>query len=278
MTEAPLSQDEQIAFKIIEKFVARPDVKAEQMPVTTRFPGGYQPVKHINGIDYLEWELQDLLDHLAGTRTYGHYLLDRDNTCKVFAFDIDLNKTGYLPTLPYPSADAGEEEALEWFDSFRMCDDMIAAWHDRSNPARDYLKFAMRSYAQTLQIAIQDLEIPSLVAYSGNKGIHVYGFPGRMPAADVRAGARIVIEGLPMVPTRGENFFTWQGDTREELKLFTVEVFPKQDTISNEGGFGNLMRLPLGVNVKSEDPTFFVDTDAPMGVLRPVDALTALSF
>jgi len=279
-----LTLDEQVAYKLIEKFIARPDVKAIQNP------RGYQPhgTKDRDGnyTGYYEWTLEDVLAHLAGTKTFGHYLLDKDNTCKLFAFDIDLNKTGMIPTLPMPEMYEGnspqqldDDAAGMWTDSFQERD-LIAAWHNREDPARPYLKHAMKSYAHVLQRAIVDLQIPSAVAYSGNKGVHVYGFCGRMPAEEVRIGAKIALDSLPMEPIRGDIFWAWNdNETFQEHKLFTVEVFPKQDTISNEGGFGNLMRLPLGVNLKNpEDPTFFVDMDTTRGVLSSIDPLVALDF
>jgi len=277
-----LSYDEQVAYKLIEKFIARPDVKAIQNP------HGYQPHgrKDANKkyICYYPWTLEDVVAHINGDKTFGHYLLDVDNTCKLFSFDIDLNKIGMLPRLylepeVIESGNEYDQGTIEaWTDSFEEVD-LIEAWHNREDPARWYIKYAMMSYARILQREIIALGIPTAVAYSGNKGIHVYGFSGRMPAEEVRLGAKYVLDSLPMKAVRGDIFFGWNGDTFPEHKLFTVEVFPKQDTISNEGGFGNLMRLPLGTNLKNpDDPTFFVDMSTTRAVLQPIDPLVALDF
>jgi hypothetical protein len=80
-------------------------------------------------------------------------------------------------------------------------------------------------------------------------------------------------------PIRGDNFYkhTDQSPTTG-FPLFTIEIYPKQDSIDNKN-LGNLMRLPLGRNQKSPDPTFFVDLSAPIEELRPhrnpVEVLTA---
>jgi hypothetical protein len=105
-----------------------------------------------------------------------------------------------------------------------------------------------------------------------------------MQADYVRAAANIVIDALPLVANRGHNFYKWdevddnQVRHHTEHEIFTIEVFPKQTQI-NSDGFGNLMRLPLGRNLKSEDPTFFVDMDsnAPLSELRPADPVKVLT-
>jgi hypothetical protein len=129
-----------------------------------------------------------------------------------------------------------------------------------------------------IQRGISDLKVPSAVAYTGNKGIHVYGFTGKMPANEVREAANLVLSELMIRPIRGNAFFAFEPDATEGADLFTIELFPKQDTVKKTSGFGNLMRLPLGKNLKNAgDPTFFVDTEAPMGVLQPTDPVAVLN-
>jgi hypothetical protein len=54
-------------------------------------------------------------------------------------------------------------------------------------------------------------------------------------------------------------------------------VFPKQDSLAGKD-LGNLMRLPLGRNLKNpKDPTFFIDMTTPMGVMSPIDPVYALT-
>lgn len=55
-----------------------------------------------------------------------------------------------------------------------------------------------------------------------------------------------------------------------------METFPKQSSMEGKK-YGNLMRLPLGVNRKNpSDPCFFVDRTKAYSRLDPVDPLIAL--
>ena len=50
---------------------------------------------------------------------------------------------------------------------------------------------------------------------------------------------------------------------------FDLEVYPKQDSLADKD-LGNLLRLPLGRNLKNPaDPTFFLDLTTPPGVMVP---------
>src|SRR4051812_22556869 len=60
------------------KLIARPDVKDVQ-----HSDGSYSP-------DRRPWTRAELEAHLRGTHTFGHYLLNTDDTCKIFCLDVDL--------------------------------------------------------------------------------------------------------------------------------------------------------------------------------------------
>lgn len=255
-----------------KKFIARKDVKAIQYP-----DGSWRPHTHNGRQDgnRLPWSRADLQDHISGARTFGHYLLSEENQCKLFAFDIDFRKNE-----PSSGAEPG-------FQGFYLAEDGQTRlpfnprvdWLNRAHPARTWLKYQLRMLSSKLAAKIyEELEIPCAIAYSGAKGVHVYGFTGLISAEDAREGALIVLESLGgWEPYRGKSFFqsedqTIEGGTRD----LTIEVFPKQTSISPTG-LGNLMRLPLGRNLKSSDQTFFVDQNAPMAQLRPVDPIWALT-
>ena len=254
-----------VASLLASKFIARRDAKAIQ-----KSNGEY----HLHTVDgkrdgeRLPWKMGDLRAHLAGQATYGHYLLAQDDRAKLFAFDIDLEKSG---TLPFGS---------DWTD-FREVEDLRGAWLDRRNPGRSWIKYQFRKMAHKLASAVRtELDLPCTVAYSGGKGVHVYGFTGLMSAADVREGANIVLDSLGEFELKkGEHFFKHK-DTQPESGYpnLSIEVFPKQKSLDGKD-LGNLMRLPLGRNLKSNDPTFFIDMRAPMGDMiqrDPMDALTAM--
>jgi hypothetical protein len=125
-----------------------------------------------------------------------------------------------------------------------------------------------------------ELQIPVAAYYSGSKGVHVYGFTGLVDAWEAREGARIVLESMSCwEPLRGINFFQHKDKHPfEGYPNISVEIFPKQDTMTDKSGLGNLMRAPMGRNIKNpKDPTFFLDLRSPLNELRPVDPVWALT-
>lgn len=271
---------DELASLLAKKFIARRDVKAIQ----TSNGGAYVTVE----IDKVRqpWKMDDLRAHLEGTRTYGHYLLDEKSNCKFFAFDIDLRKTGWLPKEPRPGTDepgadpwASEEDIKKWYKTgFVEVEDLRACWLNRSHPGRPWMKLQFKVIASKLARVIHDqLALPCAVAYSGAKGIHVYGFTGYGSAYDARLGANIALETVgDFEAMRGSSFFKHKNqDPVEGFPNLSIEVFPKQDTLADKD-LGNLMRLPLGRNRKSNDPTFFVDMTTAMREFSPIDPIWAL--
>lgn len=269
--------NDEVAELLMRYFVQRRDVKAYQcMQVheidtskPAKFqqkphpPGGYHPIRS-------EFTVEDMKRHLGRKITYGHYLMDSANMCRVFAFDIDLDKEGTWPLKP-------GEEGNNDFVAFNP----MAHWMSRKPDfARTWIKYQFRMMSQMLAKAIQDeLGLPALIAYSGSKGMHVYALAGPITGEQARAGIDIVLDSLGCFePVRGRNFFKHVNrDPIHGYPNFTVEVFPKQERVDNKTkGLGNLMRLPLGRNQKTTDPTFFVDCRHPMAELKPLDPLVAL--
>jgi hypothetical protein len=251
------------------KLIARTDVKAEQ-----HADGSYTPIRS-------PWGRSDLQAHLAGTRTFGHYLLAPDDTCKIFCLDIDLRGVrksgqGTAPDGFLPISGLGEGEVTADF----VPDDPRKAWANRADPRRPYIKYSMRlAGAMFAERVFSELEIPVAVAYSGSKGIHVYGLlHQRLPAAEAREGAMIVLDSMGMwTPERGDSVFGLKNrDPENPLVNFTVEVYPKQGSLQGKD-LGNLLRLPLGKNLKSQDPTFFMDLTSSLADMRPVDPEWALT-
>ena len=247
------------------RFISRTDVKAEQ-----HANGGYSPIR-------TPWSRADLSAHISGERTFGHYLLNAEDEVKLFCLDVDLrsldqdnNPTGWLPT-----AGLGEGEVVSDFAP----GDPRSVWKQRANLQRNYLKYSMRVCGHMLAERIfSTLEIPVAVAYSGNKGFHVYGFTGKVSAADARDGAQIVIDDLGMFELeRGDSMYKLKGDDHENpFSNFSIEVYPKQSSLAGKD-LGNLLRLPLGKNTKSKDPAFFMNMTAPLAVMKPVDPVWALT-
>jgi hypothetical protein len=270
--------NDEVAELLMRYFVQRRDVKAFQCmqvheidpdrdpkyQMKPHKPGGYHPIRH------REFTVQDIRDHLDKKVTYGHYLMDSANVCRVFAFDIDLNKEGFWPTSPHVE---GNHDAVAFSP--------LQYWTSRQPQfPRSWLKYQFRMLSEMLGQAIKrELGLPTLIAYSGSKGMHVYALAGPITGEQAREGIDIVLDSLGCFePTNGRNFFRHVNqDPVLGYPNFTIEVFPKQERVDNKNkGLGNLMRLPLGRNQKTTDPTFFVDCRHPMAELKPLDPAVAL--
>jgi hypothetical protein len=101
-----------------------------------------------------------------------------------------------------------------------------------------------------------------LIEFSGGKGFHFwYFFDPPLEAATTRR----LLERV-------------RASIAGDLQAFEIEVFPKQDAHSGKG-FGNLVKLPLGVHRLSGKRSFFIEcadrsNDAQLAFLagvRPVD-------
>lgn len=232
--------DETAVAKLMAKqLIARTDVKAIQ-----RSSGAYNPVEE-------PWVMTDLLEHLSGKTTYGHYLLNQDNQCKIFAYDLDLETTGFIEL-------DGERTAINPRD----------VWSDDLDGKPLLLK-ELRTLAEGLAHRVHRIyQVPTMVTFSGSKGFHVVGLMGEaIAASDCHELALDLLKGFKVFDqTKGVNF--WKHS--ESFQNVELEVFPKQIEIP-EGGFGNLMRLPLGIHRKSGKPGMFVDLSAPLDELVPDD-------
>jgi hypothetical protein len=251
---------------IAQRLIARQDVKAQQMSSKS-----YQPV-------WEPWKRSDITAHLAGVRTYGHYMVSRESQCKLFCLDIDIIAgSGFLPTVPWDTTGTDEAALEHWRNTFQN-GELRKAWLDRSNPSRSFTKFQLRMIsAKAMQLIWEELGIPCAVASSGSKGLHVYGFTGLMPAIDAREAAILVMELMGWKLSHGNSLYTClNDDPLEGFPNFNIEIFPKQETLG-EGQLGNLVRLPLGVNKKApKNPTWFLDPRAPMAQWVKMDPLVAL--
>lgn len=264
---------QQLQEAIIGRFISRGDAFAHQQE-----NGAWYPARDAEQ-NLIPWSRDYLQAHLDGKMSLGHYLINPiNNMVRCITFDIDWIKEtdstgkrqGFIPVSYDDSGLPAEYEVS----------DLREAWHDRANFHRTWMKCQMRTISHKIAAAvIEHLGIPCAVAYSGNKGLHVYGFTGPILASEARLAANLVMESLgTFALTRGS--FEWhdtEPDIDKTLSNFSVEIFPKQDSVEADS-FGNLVALPLGVNRKNpEDPKFFVDLRLAMNVLAPVDPLFALT-
>lgn len=251
------------AKQLATTFIARKDVKAVQ------YRDGYTP-------EHSRWTMGDLRAHVEGRKSYGHYFLDEDDHCKLFAFDIDLDKKGRWLELNMDAKT--EDEMVVSHDDMnpREVWNPLADVRGREGQASVYYTGVLLQVARLLAMEVRSLlGIPAAIAYSGNKGLHVYGYTGLIPASDARDAALAVLsEKNRFIASRGSVFFKSRD---EDFECVTIEAFPKQ--ISLEGkDLGNLMRLPLGKHLKSGNPAFFIDNDLPGAQIRPhADPVAAMT-
>lgn len=226
-------------------FIQRRDVKAFQ-----RKTGAYKPI-------HSKWTLRDLKAHVRGKTTLGYYLVDHDGLTRVVAFDIDF-----------------DDEDVE-VDGEKVTPREV--FSDPDHFARAELTRQVRGLADGLAWRTKRMypEIKVIVSFSGSKGIHVYGcFPQATDANAARTVGQTILNswggGEIFEPVKGKNFY--KAATYPQM---TVEVFPKQEKVGT-GGFGNLLRLPLGVNQKTGRESFFYDIHGPITDLAPVDPALVL--
>lgn len=252
---------------VFDRFVARSDVYSRQL-----LSGEYNPVK-------APLDLDRITEHLDGRATYGHYLVNGDQT-KLFAFDIDFrdgagNWVQEADLEQMPVEFMTEPHSSTWFAQNSLLHpvpDLRAAWKDRAHPGRAWFKSQMRKMAEELTCRIRDdLGLPTVAAYSGNKGIHVYGFTGLIPAREAREAAQLVLASWGRFElSAGTHFYEDRSQGwHSNFSNFEIEVFPKQDFVK-PGSYGNLMRLPLGRNHKNpNDPTFILDQSTAHNSIYP---------
>lgn len=285
--------DRDLAKLFARRFIQRPGVKAIQFTKRAGAfsAGDYFPdtridsKKHPNNPNLpVGFNMDHLLAHLAGERTYGHYLLDDSNQCKFFLFDIDLEKSGTYVVTPdwseYKGSLTDPNQQELWFkeNSVIEAGDLRKLWTDRTRaaaPARSWLKWQMKVLAHRLAGPIREMGIDCAVTYSGSKGVHVYGLLGTSPASEAREAAMLALDMASSFgafkPARGNNFFKHENDDPVSgFQNFSIEVFPKQESLEGKS-LGNLVRLPMGTNWKNpKDPTFFLDMTTPLAEFKPV--------
>ncbi len=98
--------------------------------------------------------------------------------------------------------------------------------------------------ARRIRAAFGGAGLPAYIEFSGQKGCHVWlFFASPLPASLVKVSLEQFLKGLP--------------PPAESLHL---ELVPKQGKVKGEG-LGNLIKLPLGVHLKTGKRSYFIDED-----------------
>ncbi|USH45005.1 hypothetical protein SEA_CAMERICO_8 [Gordonia phage Camerico] len=271
--------------------IARPDVLAEQSR-----SGAYRPVHAENcrcetcvrgGTDapiYAPWDRPRLQDHLAGKRTYGHYVL-RENVAKFFCFDIDLKTKANITA--FPSFDnAPENLNASQFDQWlgensRTFETQPREIWYQSGGTDAWIEWQLRTVAELFKFQIEaTLGIKTLCSFSGSKGVHVYGFPQPGQAVDAQylrdCGLYVINNMGHYWRPKNKNNVVFIGQNDPTIGMFEVELFPKQSSVPEGGGFGNLVRMELGINRKNGSRGFILDTSSNTPVAKLVPEINPL--
>ncbi|MBE0644279.1 MAG: hypothetical protein IH600_09385 [Bacteroidetes bacterium] len=115
-----------------------------------------------------------------------------------------------------------------------------------SMPEAEWLELLekIHQYTQSAFRFIRTLGIPCYLEFSGFKGYHIWFFLDKpMSAAEVRKWLQHLEKLLPAMP-----------------EGIGIELFPKQDAI-RDGGYGNFVKLPLQMHLKSGKHTHFLDNE-----------------
>lgn len=259
-------------------FISRPDVKAFQRP-----DGSWYPVRE-------RITREDLIKHITGQTSMGHYLASTENRVKFFAFDIDLEQAKPKLGVYYPLP---RFDDITWGSHVEDADPRgiweLGLEYDWTANQRTFLIYQMRTMAHILAItAEQMLGYRTMVTYSGHKGVHVYVLlDGAFEASDAREAAVMVLDQTNRFELlRGKNFYKHrviENDPVRDMPQLSVEIFPKQDTVEDkEKQLGNLMRLPLGRNMKVPDGVEhylpqFLDVRHRMTEFKERNAIEALT-
>jgi hypothetical protein len=197
-----LRREEEQVQLFLRIFRGREDAFARQWVDRREEKQGYVPVRH-------PMEAADVRDHLAGHRTYGIYLLDRESRVHVGVIDVDL---------------------------IARLRDVREAKKERAAIRRESLYLHRQ-----IDTLAREAGLACLAEISGGKGYHFW-FPVAepVPAAVMRAALQRLV-----------------GKLDQDLECFSLEIFPKQDKRTGKG-FGNLVKLPLGIHRGTGKPSSFV--------------------
>lgn len=143
--------------------------------------------------------------------------------------------------------------------------DLKADFRSKSLSAADrhQLKRERGYMVQRIKEAAHRAGGPPVIEYSGGKGYHFWFFyDSRVPAGAAK------------------DFVQWIKDqTAPDLRMFNLEVFPKQRQLSGKG-LGNLVKLPLGVHRATGKRSVFLECrdrgiDAQLDFLAAVKPVSA---
>lgn len=141
--------------------------------------------------------------------------------------------------------------------------DLVSRFRDRKLSAaeRDQLRREGLYMLGRIRELGAERNMVGLAEFSGGKGYHFW-YPVREPVSAqwMRGALQSLVDQV-----------------KDDISCFAFEVFPKQDKVSGKG-FGNLVKLPLGIHRKTGKPSWFLDgrdkdTDGQLDFLSGYDGI-----
>ncbi|MBC8549421.1 MAG: hypothetical protein H8D23_07205, partial [Candidatus Brocadiales bacterium] len=191
-----MNSEAKLAKTLEQLIVVRTDVYARQSK-----KGRYLKVDESLSIKLIQ-------DHLKGTITIGSYPFDKEgNQVKWFCFDLDINKS--------VSTELSQEKGLT------------------SGQIFEKYKNVLIEQSRLIQDRAKHYGIRLIPEFSGNKGIHLWGFgDGFIDASKIRVVMKGILRDVDLLS--------------DDLH---IDLFPMQDSVGDK--LGNFVKLPCGIHKKT---------------------------
>lgn len=192
-----------------------------------------------------KYTLSDFRKHLFGDVCLGSYLLTPESNVRTMAFDIDLVKEN----APYHVISDVQEivdEEMGELDLETKRGNLEAALHDESHEAHRWARSILLGATSLIVREVYEVLGLTCTPIVTGGGTHVFVPFGReIPASEARAMGHSVMEAIPIFHRRSESFYNVPNLDDPSI---SIEVFPKQDTLTDSESLGNLIRLPFGMH------------------------------
>ena len=239
--------EKQTAAKLLRTFAAREDIFSLE---TLQY--GQSRKSELQMLPLTE---DQLWKHLSGEIVVGTYIQRSNSTVKHIVVDVDISKK-------------------------------ILLQHPRNSDIwKEYLKKAL-NYCLELQRILSHMGIQAYIEYSGNRGYHVWVILTEwIPVRYANMFCDILekqMEACSQEGTAGDHFCSQNGTAERNFCSqdgISVEYFPNKTRIK-PGKYGQVMKIPYGVHVKTGERSYFLDEtgNALYNINAFLDSISKTSF
>ena len=218
----------------------------------------------------------DFFRHLMKQYCLGAYFLDPTNTVKLLAYDLDLSKSAkYFLIHDLEKIEELEAQEYEFDLDLQEPGDLEYALHREFHPAHRWARMMLLECIRKIDRAVRgELGMQTLTVITGG-GAHVLvPLPEPVRADWTRDAGLGALDTINDIKVLNRTFAAY--GPYDEI---SIEIFPKQDSLSDSSGFGNLIRLPFGWHHEAEIRTYSIDPEqvaCPTWTFNRVSSLKAL--